>query len=146
MRVNMMVYLHTYALSFDMSFTAKEAMYQQAADDDHLYAMFFGHSSTQSTIEKIYAHLIKLPLEKRYKDVLDKVRASHNRMPKLAMILFALWLCPELKIEANSNPARSEPFLANIQRACMDMLKGKHLSMQDFVVHTLTDYIVTPKA
>ena len=129
-----------------MSFTAKEAMHQREADEDHLYAMFFGHATMQPDIEKIYAHLMKLPLEKRYKDVLNKVRATHNRMPKLAMILFALWLCPELNLEKGSNPMRSEPFVANIQRACMDMLKGKHLSLQDFVVHTLTDYIVTPKA
>ena len=129
-----------------MSFTAKEAMHQREADEDRLYAMFFGHASMQSDIERIHAHLMKLPLEKRYKDVLAKVRATHSRMPKLAMILFALWLCPELKLEKGSNPMRSEPFVANIQRACMDMLQGKHLSLQDFVVHTLTDYIVTPKA
>jgi hypothetical protein len=129
-----------------MSFSAKEAMHQQQADEDHLYAIFFGHASMQPDIEKIYTHLMKLPLEKRYKDVLDKLHTSHNRMPKLAMILFALWLCPELKLEKGSNPAKAEPFLANIQRTCMDMLKGRHLSLQDFVVHTLTDYIVTPKA
>ena len=129
-----------------MSFSAKEAMHQQQADEDHLYAIFFGHASMQSDIEKIYAHLMKLPLDKRYKDVLNKVRSSHSRMPKLAMILFALWLCPELKLEKGSNPAQAEPFLANIQCTCMDMLKGRHLSLQEFVVHTLTDYIVTPKA
>ena len=129
-----------------MSFSAKEAMHQQEADEDHLYAIFFGHASMQPDIDAIYEHLMKLKLEKRYEDVLIKVQASHNRMPKLAMILFALWLCPELKLEKGSNPMRSEPFLANIQRACMEMLEGKHLSLQDFVTNTLTDYIVTPKA
>ena len=53
-----------------MSFTAKEAMHQREADEDHLYAMFFGHANMQPEIERIYAHMMKLPLEKRYKDVL----------------------------------------------------------------------------
>lgn len=129
-----------------MSFTAKEALEQREADEDKLYAMFFGHAPMQPCIERIHAYLMRQPLEIRYKNVLDKVRECHNREPKLALILFAMWLCPELKLEQGSNPMRSEPFMRHIQRTCMEMLKGKHLSMQEFVVHALTDYIVTPKA
>lgn len=129
-----------------MSFNEKEAMEQREADEDLLYAMFFGRKPLQPHIEKIYQHLATIPLEKRYKDVLDKVLSTHSRMPKICMILFALWLCPELKLEEGSNPMRYEPFLEKIQRACMDMLEGKHLSLQEFVIETVTDYIVTPKA
>lgn len=129
-----------------MSFNRKEAMEQREADEDNLYAMFFGHKPLQPHVEKIYQHVINLPLEKRYKDVLDKVFSTHDRMPKLAVILFALWLCPELKLEEGSNPMRYEPFLEKIQRACMHMLEGKHISLQEFVIETVTDYIVTPKA
>ena len=129
-----------------MSFTEKETMEQQEADEDLLYAMFFGHKPLQPHIEKIYQHLSAIPLEQRYKDVLDNVLKTHSRMPKICMILFAMWLCPELKLEEGSNPMRYEPFLAKIQRACMGMLEGKHLSLQDFVVDTVTDYIVTPKS
>ena len=129
-----------------MSFNEKEAMEQREADEDILYAIFFGHKPLQPYIQKIHQHIMAMPLETRYKDVLDNVFNTHDRMPKIAMILFALWLCPELKLEEGSNPMRSEPFLAKIQRACMQMLEGKHLSLQEFVVHTVTDYIVTPKA
>ena len=93
-----------------MSFNKKEAMEQREAGEDNLYAMFFGHKPLQPHVEKIYQHVINLPLEKRYKDVLDKVFSTHDRMPKLAVILFALWLCPSSNWRRDPTPCATSPF------------------------------------
>lgn len=118
---------------------------QREAEEDKLYSIFFGHEPLQPVIEKICDHICALQLPRRYSTVVEKVRATNSREPKLAMILFALWLFPELEIEKGSQPRRYEPFMDKIERTCVDLLKGKHLSVQEFVDHAVTDYIVTPK-
>ena len=96
-------------------------------------------------VERICNHFKSVQLPKRYEDIVNNVVQKHDRMPKLAIILFGIWLCPELDLGKNAQPRRFEPFEANIQKLCMRILQGEMLSLQDFVCHTLTDYIVTPK-
>lgn len=129
-----------------MSFAEKDLLEQREAEEDELYAIFFGHSDIQPMVKKICNHLKSVQLPKRYEDIINKVIEKHDRMPKLAIILFGIWLCPELDLGKNAQPRRFEPFENGIQKLCMEILKGEKLSLQDFVCHTLTDYIVTPKA
>ena len=129
-----------------MSFAEKDLLEQREAEEDELYAVFFGHKDIQPMVDEICKHLSTLNLPSRYQDVVTKVMEKHDRMPKLAIILFAIWLCPELKLGKNAQPRRFEPFEEKIQEMCMRILKGEMLSLQDFVCNTLTDYIVTPKA
>lgn len=128
-----------------MSFAEKDLLEQREAEEDELYAIFFGHKDVQPMVEKICSHLSTLQLPDRYQQIVNKIVEKHDRMPKLAIILFGIWLCPELKIGENAQPRRFEPFEAGIQKMCMKILKGEMLSLQDFVCNTLTDYIVTPK-
>lgn len=129
-----------------MSFAEKDLLEQREAEEDELYAIFFGHKDIQPMVEKICNHLKTVQLPKRYADIVQRVMEKHDRMPKLAIILFGIWLCPELKLGENAQPRRFQPFEAKIQEMCMKILKGEMLSLQDFVCNTLTDYIVTPKA
>lgn len=128
-----------------MSFAEKDLLEQREAEEDELYAIFFCHKDIQPMAERICNHLKTIELPKRYEDIVNKVMEKHDRMPKLAMILFGIWLCPELNLGKNAQPRRFEPFEASIQQLCMKILKGETLSLQDFVCNTLTDYIVTPK-
>ena len=128
-----------------MSFAEKDLLEQREAEEDELYAIFFGHRDIQPMVEKICNHLKTFQLPKRYEDIVKNVMEKHDRMPKLAIILFAIWLCPELDLGKNAQPRRFEPFESGIQKLCMKVLKGEMLSLQDFVCNTLTDYIVTPK-
>ena len=129
-----------------MSFADKDLLEQREAEEDELYAIFFGHRDIQAMVERICNHFKSVQLPKRYEDIVNNVVQKHDRMPKLAIILFGIWLCPELDLGKNAQPRRFEPFEANIQKLCMRILQGEMLSLQDFVCHTLTDYIVTPKA
>ena len=128
-----------------MSYDAKEKSEKRNAEEDELFAAFYGHSDIQPLVERICEHLRQCNLEERYLTVLDKVRTKHDRMPKLALIVFAIWLCPSLELGKNSQPRRFEPFQKNIKAICMNILEGRSLSVQEFVRDALTDYLVTPK-
>ena len=129
----------------DMSFDDKERLEQREAEEDDIYAIFFGYKDIQPMVVKITAHLRTVLTEQRYLDIVNKVETEHDRLPKLALIIFAIWLCPELNLGANAQPRRFEPFLKGVQKMCMNILEGRMLSLQEFVGNTVTDYIVTPK-
>lgn len=128
-----------------MSFDEKERLEQREAAEDDIYAIFFGYKDIQPMISKIAVHLRSVLTEPRYLDIVNKVESEHDRLPKLALVIFAIWLCPELKLGANAQPRRFEPFLQGVQKMCMNILEGRMLSLQEFVGNTITDYIVTPK-
>ena len=129
----------------DMSFDDKERLEQREAEEDDIYAIFFGYKDIQPMVVKITAHLRTVLTEQRYLDIVNKVETEHDRLPKLALIIFAIWLCPELNLGVNAQPRRFEPFLKGVQKMCMNILEGRMLSLQEFVGNTVTDYIVTPK-
>ena len=128
-----------------MAFDKKHEIEEREATEDDLYGIFMGYNNIDPIVEKVCIHLAEQPLEPRYKKVIENVRTTTRRIPKLAIIIFGIWLCPELKIGQNAHPRRFEPFQAGIQNICMDILKGKFLSVQEFVTNAVTDYIVTPR-
>ena len=129
-----------------MSFDDKERLEHREAEEDDIYAIFFGYKDIQPTVVKIAAHLRTVLTEQRYLNIVNKVETEHDRLPKLALVIFAIWLCPELKLGENAQPRRFEPFVQGVQKMCMNILEGRMLSLQEFVGNTVTDYIVTPKA
>ena len=128
-----------------MAFDQKHALEEREAQEDELYAIFMGYNNVDPLVEKICNHFDEQPLELRYKKIIQQVRETQHRIPKLAMIIFAIWLCPELELGKNAQPRRFEPFEGGIQQICMDILKGKFLSVQECVTNAITDYLVTPK-
>lgn len=140
-----MVYLSETPLFKKMSFDQKHELEEREAQEDELYGIFMGYNNLEQLVEKVCNHFEQQPLEPRYKKVIQQVRETQHRIPKLALILFAIWLCPDLEIGKNSAPRRFEPFEAGIQGICMDILKGRFLSVQEFVTNAVTDYLVTPK-
>ena len=128
-----------------MAFDQKHEMEEREAQEDELYGMFMGYNDLDPLVEKICIYFEEQPLEPRYKKIIQQVRETQHRMPKLALILFAIWLCPELEIGKAAQPRRFEPFEAGIQTICMNILKGKFLSIQEFVTNSITDYLVTPR-
>ena len=128
-----------------MSYDQKALLEQREADEDELYAIFYGYRDVQPMVDKICNHLLKLDLKPRYKTVIQQVLHKHDRIPKLAIIVFAIWLCPELRLGVKAQPRRFEPFEQHIQKICMDILEGRFLSVQEFVGSALTDYIVGTK-
>ena len=128
-----------------MAFDQKHLLEEREAQEDELYGVFMGFNNLDPLVEKICNHFDEQPLEPRYKKIIQQVRETQHRIPKLAIIIFAIWLCPELEIGKNAQPRRFEPFEAGIQQICMGILKGKFLSVQDFVTNAITDYLVTPK-
>ena len=128
-----------------MAFNRKHELEEREAQEDEIYGMFMGYNDLDAVLDKICNHFAKEPLEPRYKKVIENVRTTSHRIPKLAIILFAIWLCPELDLGKNAQPRRFEPFEQGIQAICMNILKGKFLSVQEFVTNAITDYLVTPK-
>lgn len=129
-----------------MSYDEKERLEQREADEDDIYAVFFGYKDIQPMVVKIARYLRTVLTEERYLNVVNRVEKDHDRMPKIALVIFAIWLCPELKLGANAQPRRFEPFVQGVQKMCMNILEGRMLSLQEFVGTTVTDYIVTPKS
>lgn len=140
-----MVYMNIDRNDVAMSYDDKNAMQQRDAEEDELFAAFYGYSDPQPLAERVCNHLKQLDLEPRYKTVLNQVLTKHDRIPKLAIIVFAIWLCPSLNLGARAQPRRFEPFQKNIKNICMEILEGRALSVQEFVNNALTDYLVTPK-
>jgi len=128
-----------------MAFDRKHDLEERESEEDEIYGIFMGYKNVDPLVEQICDHFAQQPLEPRYKKVIEKVRTTTSRIPKLAIILFGIWLCPELELGKNAQPRRFEPFEAGIQVICMNILKGKFLSVQEFVVNAVTDYLVTPK-
>ena len=128
-----------------MAFDKKHELEEREAAEDDLYGIFMGYNNIEPMVEKVCNHFAEQPLEPRYKKIIESVRTTTRRIPKLAIIIFAIWLCPELELGKNAQPRRFEPFETGIQNICMDILKGKFLSVQEFVTNAVTDYIVTPR-
>ena len=128
-----------------MSFDDKERLEQREADEDDIYAIFFGYKDIQPYVTRVVTHMRTVITEQRYLDIIKKVEVEHDRLPKIALIIFAIWLCPELNLGKNAQPRRFEPFTLGVQDMCMNILEGRLLSLQEFVGNTVTDYIVTPK-
>jgi len=128
-----------------MSFDDKERLEHREASEDDIYAIFFGYKDIQPYVTKVVTHMRQVLTEKRYLDIINKVESGHDRLPKIALIIFAIWLCPELNLGENAQPRRFEPFAQGVQKMCMNILEGRMLSLQEFVGNTVTDYIVTPK-
>jgi hypothetical protein len=129
----------------NMSFDRKEILEHQNAKDDELFAAFYGYSDISYLVDKICNHMYSLNLGERYDTIVSNIQTKNKRTPKLAIIVFAIWLFPNLKLGENALPRRFEPFQENIKSICMELLEGKSLSLQEFVKDALTDYIVTPK-
>jgi len=129
-----------------MAFNRKHDLEEREAEEDELYGIFMGYKNIDPLVERICNHFSEQALEPRYKKVIENVRNSTHRIPKIAIIIFAIWLCPELELGKNAQPRRFEPFEQGIQGICMDILKGKFLSVQEFVTNAVTDYLVTPKS
>lgn len=143
---NWCIYWHISLVDISrMAFNRKHELEEREAQEDDIYGIFMGYNNLDPLVEKICNHFAEQPMETRYKKVIETVRTSTHRIPKLAIILFAIWLCPELEIGKNAHPRRFEPFEAGIQSICMNILKGKFLSVQEFVTNAITDYLVTPK-
>jgi len=120
-------------------------MNRREADEDSLYSLFFGYTDLQPTLLRIKLRIEQLNLGARYNKIVEKTLQTSHRAPKLGLILFAMWLLPDLKLEEGSQPSRSEPFLAGLHAACMNILEGRMLSLQQFVRTTITDYLVNPR-
>ena len=128
-----------------MSYDQKQVIEQREADEDELYALFYGYADIQPMVNKICNHMLTLDLNSRYKTIIENVMNKNDRIPKLATIIFAIWLFPELRLAATPSQDASSLLNENIQSICMNILEGRHLSVQEFVGSALTDYIVNPK-
>ena len=64
-----------------MSFDEKERWDPREAEEDDIYAKFFGHKDIQPTIVKIAAHLRTVLTEQRYLNIVNKVETEHDGGP-----------------------------------------------------------------
>ena len=124
-----------------MAFNRKHDLKNAKPQEDEIYGIFMGYNNLDPLVEKICNHFAEQPLE-------TTLQKSHSICSYNALIgfqnsqsfLFAIWLCPELELGKEAQPRRFEPFQAGIQNICMDILKGKFLSVQEFVTNAVTDY------
>ena len=125
----------------------KMLMDQREAEEDPIYALFFGSSPIQPVIQRICDYVDTLGLSERFLKIISYVRTTQKRIPKLAFILFVMWLFPEQVVEiSKAQPRRIEPFMDHMETVCLNMLQGKYTNLTTWVGHTITDYLVTPNS
>ena len=82
--------------------------------------------------------------------ILTKTCEMEDKFPRIGMVIFGLWLVPSMQSELMDNqlvnPRLFVPWINNIQKECENMLHGKHLTLQAFVLECIANYIMGPKA
>ena len=123
-------------------------MDQREMEEDPLYALFMGHRPINEVLDRVITGIkCRVEMNERFIKILDYTRETTNRIPKLALVLYTLWLFPDLYPELeDAQPRRCEPFMKYLERACLEILQGRCTNLQTWVGNTITDYIVTPRS
>ena len=119
-------------------FERSDLFLQQTADNDPAYAYFLGHRVMDNVMSELQQSLTKYKLTASMRTTLNKA-CTGNRMSKLCMLLFAIWL---EDVTVSGNPRRFEKFPALLNNECNKMLHGKYVNIHDFVNNTITLYII----
>jgi len=121
----------------------RQQLRQQQMDDDPLLKVMYGMQDVD--IERILAHVRTYNLTETEQSALDKMQQDSDAAPKLFLLIFAMWLAPELGLTEGALPRRCEPFVKSLPTLCMDMLEGRIVSLQSFVNRAVADYIMGPR-
>jgi len=122
----------------------RQQLRQREMDEDPLLALMYGMRDVD--VDKIAAHVKQYTLTARELATLERVTKDHHPEPRLFLQIFAMWLAPELQLAEGALPRRFEPFEQALQKMCMDMLEGRFLSLQEFVHHSVGEYVMGPRA
>ena len=113
-------------------------------DEDQLLKIMYGMEDVD--VGRILEHLKRYELTDTETQALDKLKRDPDPTPKLFLMLFALWLAPELGFKNGALPRRFEPFEKALPKLCMDMLEGRIVTLQAFVNRGVSDYSMGPRA
>ena len=97
-------------------------------------------------MDAIIGHIKTYNLTETELSALTQVEQDSDAVPKLFLMLFAMWLAPELGLTEGALPRRCEPFVKALPTLCMDMLEGRIVTLQSFVNRAVADYIMGPRA
>lgn len=82
------------------------------------------------------------------RDVLKKTCETKDRFPKIAMIIFGIWLVPTIQSYLMDNklvnPRYFVPWIEHLHVECENMLHGRHLTLQSFVLECIANYMMGP--
>lgn len=116
---------------------------------DVLWHIFFSaDSDAQMLVERVHRAFADIDIPDRMRAVLTKTVETNDKFARIAMILFGLWLAPEIQEELmrdqKVNPRYFVPFVDTLQDECIKMLHGKYVTVQAFVIECMCNYIMTP--
>ncbi len=121
----------------------RQQLRQRETDEDPLLALMYGVKDVD--IDKIAEHVNTYNLTDTERATLQRVCQDQRPEPRLFMMIFALWLAPQLNLAEGALPRRFEPFQQALKPLCMDMLEGRIVSLQQFVRHTIGEYVMGPR-
>ena len=113
-------------------------------DEDTMLKIMYGMEDVD--VNRIVNHVSKYNLTDTEKQALQKVQQDSDVTAKLFLMVFALWLAPELDLKKGALPRRFEPFEKALPDLCMDMLEGRIVTLQAFVNRAVADYLMGPRA
>jgi hypothetical protein len=122
----------------------RQQIRQQQMDDDPLLKVMYGMQDVD--MDAIIGHIKTYNLTETELSALTQVEQDSDAVPKLFLVLFAMWLAPELGLTEGALPRRCEPFVKALPTLCMDMLEGRIVTLQSFVNRAVADYIMGPRA
>jgi len=100
---------------------------------DILYDMFFMYKDVDN-LDEIYNLLSPFNPE-----LIERVRNGPEKMPKLTILFFSLWL-NRLDLSKESDPSKYIPFQKSIGKHCKKLLFGEYTTLTDFVLKTIVTY------
>ena len=116
--------------------------------DDLWHVFFSSDNKTQAIVERVNRGFAEIDIPDRMRAVLTKTVETGDKFARVAMILFGLWLVPEIQEELmrdqRVNPRYFVPFVEQLQDMCIKMLHGKFVTVQSFVLECMCNYIMTP--
>mgnify|MGYP001257813500 FL=1 len=95
----------------------RQQLRQRETDEDPLLALMYGVKDVD--IDKIAEHVNTYNLTDTERATLQRVCQDQRAEPRLFMMIFALWLAPQLNLAEGALPRRFEPFQQALKPLCM---------------------------
>ena len=125
--------------------------HQREQEEDVLIKIFESHNPTelQTLVDMVAKGFEKIEIPDHMKCILTKTCEIDDKFPRVGMVIFGLWLLPNVQEYLMNNglvnPRRFVPWIQHLQTECENMLHGKHLTLQSFVLECMSNYYMGPR-
>tara|TARA_Y100000591_G_C21212823_1_gene396311 strand:- start:79 stop:495 length:417 start_codon:yes stop_codon:yes gene_type:complete len=124
---------------------------QRQTEKDILIKIFESDNSDelQTLVDMVSKEFESIDIPEEMRCIITKTREVDDKYPRLGMVIFGMWLVPSIQEYLMNNqlvnPRRFVPWINNLQIECENMMHGKHLTLQSFVLESIANYYMNPR-